>query len=147
MHKAYLLFLLAFVLAVAGECNCGVDECGCCELIDVPKIGIHDTGCLNITYVPSTVSLSLTFWLDGNLLFNETVSAEDPDICIPVPVVKDFVDVCVDFTKVAISSKGISGCVAAAFELLDITVASFNLGCFFLPDPFGAALKTIGLQL
>lgn len=65
--------------------------------------------------------------------FLTALSAENPDICLPIPIVKDFVDICFDFTNVMITSQQISGCVAVAFEVLDITVASFDLGCFNLP--------------
>ena len=83
--------LLAFVallcLAVQAHtgCQCLGDECGCCVHIKIHKLGVDDDACLNITYNPEELSISLTLTLDGksgnHTAFNKTVSAKNPDFC------------------------------------------------------------------
>ena len=67
-----LLLILASCLFVATwashieplkACSCVHDDCGCCEHLEWKAIHLNDTACLNITYFPAslTISLSLTF--------------------------------------------------------------------------------------
>lgn len=56
------------------ECKCVAHECFCCDQIDISVLGINQEGCLNITYIPSTLSLSLTLSLGSKVWLNETVS-------------------------------------------------------------------------
>lgn len=131
--KLVLLILLSLFVGAFSGCQCDKDDCGCCQHIEIDVLGVNDTGCLNISYIPATIALSLTFSLDNDVLINETVSAMDPDVCLPIPVIKDFVDICFDFTNMKYTSTDISGCVAVAFTLFGVTVGSFGLGCFDLP--------------
>jgi len=134
-----LIFVWTFIFGVvnAKNCVCIHDDCGCCAWAKIPQLHIDDDLCLNISYIPSTISLSLTFSINDHVYFNETVSAKDPDICIPVPVIDDLLDVCVDFSNMNINGNQVSGCVALAFKVVLITVAKIDLGCFKFDVPEG----------
>eukprot|EP01121_Diplochlamys_sp_Union-15-3_P006092 TRINITY_DN1656_c0_g1_i2.p1 TRINITY_DN1656_c0_g1~~TRINITY_DN1656_c0_g1_i2.p1 ORF type:complete len:149 (-),score=11.31 TRINITY_DN1656_c0_g1_i2:28-474(-) len=125
------------ILAQESGCFCKADTCGCCEHIVLKVLGINDSVCLDITYIPSEVGLSLTLWLDKLVLLNETVSLEDPDICLPIPVIDNLADVCVKFYNMNITETQVKGCVELEFTLIDVDVGDFPLGCFDIDIPTG----------
>jgi Domain of unknown function (DUF4773) len=135
------------------------DDCGCCAHVDIKSLGINDEVCVNITCefydlstvhgcghcdcvssvtllwllpqdIPATVSLSITLSLDGKVILNETESALDPDVCVPIPVLDKLIDVCVKFFDMNVSKTHVSGCVKVEFTVLGFTVATVELGCF-----------------
>jgi len=138
----FLVFLLAFALSnkprgpaadATDECECLKDDCGCCAVIQSNLLHLNDTACLNITYIPATISLSLLLSVDGKVWINETVSALDPDVCVPIPIIDYVVDVCLQFYNVQINDTDVSGCVKLELEVLDINVGGVDLGCFHFP--------------
>lgn len=62
--------------------------CGCCEHIEVKDLHINDTICVNITAIVSTLSLNIVVTLDGKVIFNDTESLENPDVCFGIPYIK-----------------------------------------------------------
>jgi len=131
-----ILFCITAICCAQDECRCSPSQCGCCADMDIPELSINEEGCLNISYIPSTISLSLTFELNGVVYLNETVSAMDPDICfgLPIPVIGKLVTVCVDFYNMVYTSQAISGCVKLGFNIV-INIITIDLGCFVLPIP------------
>jgi hypothetical protein len=77
--------------------------------------------------------LSLTFSWDGVVIFNKSVSAENPPpICFGIPHIP-IVDACVEFSNMNITKHHISGCISLVLEVLTLKVADIKLGCFTLP--------------
>merc|ERR1711991_929303 len=84
-----LLGLSAVALAHK-DCACAHDSCGCCVPVHWKEIHLNDTACLNITYFPQSLSVSLTLTLGPHTIINKTVSATAPDICVGIPFIKKF---------------------------------------------------------
>ena len=55
-------------------CKCENYVCYCCANVEIPKLHLNNTACVNLTYISEDVGLSLTFDLDGRVLYNNTVS-------------------------------------------------------------------------
>lgn len=111
-------------------CDCEGDECGCCQHIEWSKIHLDDNVCLNITYNPQQLSISLTLEIGKDVIFNKTLSAKNPDFCVDVPFLHKLASLCIDFSNLTVSNSQFSGCVEIEAKLLDITVEKAKLGCF-----------------
>ena len=158
-----LFVLLAFICGASAldlqpdsGFHCAHDTCGVCEHVEWKKIHLNDTACLNLTYIPSTLSISLTLTLGNKTIINKTVSAHDPNVCVGVPYLKKFASVCLDFSNLTFSNDHLSGCVEIKAEIFDITVAKAHLGCFnirvldneqvVLPDDFDPKKRVKSLR-
>lgn len=122
------------VLATNG-CSCRTMTCGCCEHLNIPKIGLDDTGCANITYLPKPVyGLSFTFSINGLVLYNNTVSARNPPpICFDVPHLKEYASICLKFHDLHLGQGKFEGCIKLEAELYHLRVAEHEMGCFAIP--------------
>jgi len=117
-------------------CGCQGYTCGCCAHLDIPKIELNQTGCINLTYLPHDYGLSFTLSLDGRVVYNSTVSARNPPpVCFGVPYLKDYASLCVKFYNLDVQEKSFSGCAMLEAELYHVRVAERELGCFHL-GPF-----------
>lgn len=103
---------------------------GCCVDVNWERVHLTGDACLNLTYVPKTLSISLTLTVGNLVIINKTVSAENPDICVEIPYLKKLASICLDFTNVTANSKGLSGCADLRAELIGITIEKVKLGCF-----------------
>jgi len=109
-----------------GACACTAGDCGCCAGIRIPNI-LNEEGCLNITYVSVSRTLSLIFSLNDKVVYKGSVSVFDPDVCFDIGIAD--LDVCLDWYNMQISGAKVSGCVRVDFYIV-INVGSFELGCF-----------------
>jgi len=120
----------------ARTCGCQGYTCGCCAQMDIPKIELNQTGCINLTYLPHDYGLSFTLSLDGRVVYNSTISARSPPpVCFGVPYLKDYASLCVKFYDLNVDERSFSGCVMLEAELYHVRVAERELGCFHL-GPF-----------
>ena len=101
-----------------------------CSILARLQVHLNDTICLNITYNPAELSVSLTLTVGKLTIFNKTESAHDPDFCVHVPFLKKLASICVDFSNVTFSNSHFSGCAEAVLEILGIEVEHVDLGCF-----------------
>jgi len=115
-------------------CECIGYNCGCCVYMDVPKLGLNDTGCVNVSYLPAPeYGISLTFDIDGYIVMNETISARNPPpICFGVPHLEKEVSLCVDFYNLSVSSTSFDGCVKIEARFVYVIEEEYDLGCFDL---------------
>jgi hypothetical protein len=128
----FVLFLALACLAAGSGCHCDGDTCGCCVHVSWKKIGLDGDACLNLTYIPANLEIDLTLVIGPYTIINKTVSAKDPDICVGIPYIKKLASICLDFSNVTYSNHSLSGCADVRAEIIDITVAKANLGCFNL---------------
>ncbi|XP_013781501.1 uncharacterized protein LOC106465811 [Limulus polyphemus] len=112
-------------------CKCQNYSCGCCAHLDVPRIGLNDTGCVNFTYLPKEYGISFTVTIDNYTVFNETISVHNPPpLCFGAPMLKEFADLCVHFYNITISWNKAYGCVKVEARIHHVVIASYELGCF-----------------
>ncbi|XP_014679073.1 PREDICTED: uncharacterized protein LOC106818918 [Priapulus caudatus] len=157
MRSASICFLLLACLAAMGSCSRGrergpgvalymipaVEEsgcecanysCGCCAHLDVPKIHLNDTGCVNFSYLPDEYGVSFTFSIDNKTIFNETISAKNPPpICYGVPFLEEYASVCIHFYDLELTRDKFRGCVKLEARLEHVAVGEYDLGCFQMP--------------
>ena len=131
-----LLFLALIISVVVGSCQCQRDNCGCCEHASWKRVKFSGDVCLNITYYPKSLTLSLDLTLINNLdnkttvVFNKTVSATSPNICFGVPYLHKLASLCLDFSNVTYAKTGISGCAKVELKILGFNIDGVKLGCF-----------------
>ncbi|XP_013389938.1 uncharacterized protein LOC106158476 [Lingula anatina] len=114
-------------------CKCVNYNCGCCAHMEVSKIELNETGCVNVSYLPDQYGISLTFSLNGHVYVNETISAKNPPpLCFAIPHLKDFASLCIKFYNLSVSSSKLSGCVKIQARLYHVDIEDIPLGCFKL---------------
>lgn len=114
-------------------CSCIKYDCGCCAHLDIPKVKINDTGCVNITYLPNDYGISVTFSLDNKVYINETISARNPPpLCFGIPHFK-VASLCLRFSDLSVTHHKFYGCVSVEAHLYHMKVESIKLGCFTIP--------------
>jgi len=141
MDKLSTFVIIALVLfSVIGNtfgqdgCKCVNEDCGCCLRLVINDLGINASACLNLTYISKDIGISLTFSLDGLVVYNDTISLEDPDVCFDVPVVK-VITICLAFYDMSYSDTQVDGCVNGTGSILGIQVVDLPFGCFHLSIP------------
>ncbi|XP_071103445.1 uncharacterized protein [Haliotis cracherodii] len=128
-------------------CGCLGYNCGCCAHLKVSQIGLNDTVCTNLTYLPDQYGVSLTVSVDGVVYYNNTVSARNPPpICVAVPYLKKYASICIKFYNLDIQQRTFSGCVRVLAQLATVIVESFDLGCFKIPPGGNNALAMLGTR-
>ncbi|XP_005090524.1 uncharacterized protein LOC101860221 isoform X2 [Aplysia californica] len=116
------------------SCACVNYTCGCCLHLEVEKIHLNDTGCVNISYLPEEYGLEVDVTLDGRIVYQKKISAKNPPpVCAPIPYVHKLADLCIRFYNLSVHGKQFSGCADIEFTLEGITVKTFNIGCFQIP--------------
>jgi len=116
------------------HCICGNHQCSCCEHLSIKKLHLDDTGCVNITYLPSDYGFTLTFSVNGHVYYTEELSARNPPpVCFAVPELKEYASICLKFHDLSLSNKHFAGCVKLEAELYHMRVAEHELGCFHIP--------------
>ncbi|XP_042912385.1 uncharacterized protein [Parasteatoda tepidariorum] len=112
-------------------CLCSNNTCGCCAHIEAPKIGLNDTGCVNLTYLPEEYGISFTVTIDKLTIYNETISAKNPPpACFGAPILKDYADLCLRFYDLDVSKTKLHGCVKIEARLHYVIVGEYKIGCF-----------------
>lgn len=114
-------------------CECQNYSCGCCAHLEVPKVGLNDTGCANFSYLPKEYGISFTLTIDNLTIYNETISARNPPpICFGAPMLKEYADLCIRFYDLNVTYSTAHGCVELEARLHKIVVGTYKLGCFNL---------------
>ncbi|XP_042894875.2 uncharacterized protein [Parasteatoda tepidariorum] len=115
-------------------CQCWANTCGCCLRIVAPKIGLNDTACVNLTYLPQDLGISFTVTIDKLTIYNKTISAKNPPpICFAVPTFKQAV-LCLRFYDLDVTRTKLHGCLMIEAILYHILVGEFKIGCFNLVE-------------
>ncbi|XP_052814552.1 uncharacterized protein LOC128241588 [Mya arenaria] len=117
------------------SCACKGYNCGCCVYLSWKAVGLDDTVCVNISYLPAPeYGISVTLTVDGKTYINETVSVRNPPpICIDIPHLKKYASLCVYFNNITVSNKTVQICVAIQARLVRVKVEEIDLGCFRFP--------------
>ncbi|GIY48108.1 DUF4773 domain-containing protein [Caerostris darwini] len=112
-------------------CVCQNYTCGCCAHIEAPRVGLNDTGCVNLTYLPNEYGISFTMTIDNLTIYNETISARNPPpMCFGAPILKEYADLCLHFYDLNVTRTKMHGCAQLEARLHHVVVGSYKLGCF-----------------
>ncbi|XP_048729240.2 uncharacterized protein LOC125646762 isoform X2 [Ostrea edulis] len=115
-------------------CQCVGYNCGCCQHLEVDKIGLNDTVCINVTYLDKDYGLEVTLSVDGHVYMNVSVSARNPPpLCAAIPGLKDLASICLQFYNLSVSSTSFYGCIKLVAKLKYVTVEKINIGCLRIP--------------
>ena len=126
-----------------GECHVVGYKASCCQHLEVDKVDLNSTVCVNVSYLPSDYGLSLTVTLDGKVYINETVSARNPPaLCAQLPYLKKLASICLKLYNLDISHSTFSGCAKIIIRLVDITIADEDVGCFKFLSRGHSSMKT-----
>lgn len=113
-----------------GGCSCVNMSCSCCAHVSVEKLNLNDTACLNLTYLTRDVGIQVTFDINGNVYYNQTVSESNPpDVCVAIPEFKEAASVCLKFYDLVVRNTSLSGCVDLIAKLVGVEVARVKIGC------------------
>jgi len=116
------------------SCLCSNYTCGCCYHLDVQKIFLNNTGCLNITYLPDEYGLEVDVTLDDRIVFKRKISAKNPpSICGGIPYVHKLASICLRLYNLNVQQKQFSGCAALEVDFEGVILKEFVLGCFHIP--------------
>lgn len=87
-------------------CDCHGHSCACCATASWRHK--KHSACLNITYSPSHLSVSLLFTVDGRVAYNDTVGVADlGSICFGIPFIDKLLSVCLEFAGISYSKVGL----------------------------------------
>lgn len=121
---------------VLDACSCVDYNCGCCAHLEEKEIHLNSTICMNISYLVHDYGISLTVTVNGYAIFNETVSARNPPpICLGVPYVKEYADLCIRLYDIDATSTHLHACVKAEARMKMIVIAKYEFGCFNIGPP------------
>uniref|UniRef100_K1RDG1 DUF4773 domain-containing protein n=1 Tax=Magallana gigas TaxID=29159 RepID=K1RDG1_MAGGI len=124
-------------------CSCVGYTCGCCQHLEVDKIGLNDTVCINVKYLDQDYGLEVTLSVDGHVYINASISARNPPpLCAAIPGLKDLASICLQFYNLNVNSTSFSGCMRVVAKLKYVTVDKINIGCFKIP-PSKSGARTV----
>ncbi|KAJ4436527.1 hypothetical protein ANN_16558 [Periplaneta americana] len=116
---------------------------GLCEGGNEPSGSLKAIFCMNISYLVHDYGISLTVTVNGYAIFNETVSARNPPpICLGVPYVKEYADLCIRLYDIDATSTHLHACVKAEARMKMIVIAKYEFGCFNIGPPGVATTGT-----
>lgn len=128
-------------------CSCVGYTCGCCQHLEVEKIGLNDTVCINVTYLDQDYGLEVTLSVDGHVYINASISARNPPpLCAAIPGLKDLASICLQFYNLNVNSTSFSGCMRVVAKLKYVTVEKINIGCFKIPPSKSSARAVPNVQ-
>ncbi|RNA13806.1 hypothetical protein BpHYR1_040165 [Brachionus plicatilis] len=109
-------------------CNCEGRNCSCCAHVEVKKIKLNDTGCLNMSY-SNLNDISVQFDLDGKILYEKSISVVNPpDLCFQTGV--PLAELCLKFYQLDARNRSLSGCVDLIAKFDGKQIARIKLGSF-----------------
>jgi len=112
-------------------CDCKGWQCGCCAHIEIDRIALNSSVCVNLTYLPNDYGMSFTVTIGNRTLFNETISARSPPpLCAGVPYLKEFGEICIRFYNLNATLHSLSGCVDLEAQVSHVVVGEYDIGCF-----------------
>jgi len=115
-------------------CSCVNCTCGCCYHVEVQKIYLNDTACIQLSYLPDEYGLQLSLTLNGRVVFNRKISVKNPPpVCGGIPYVHKFASLCLQLYELSIENKHFSGCVKLEVEFEGAIIKDFPMGCFQIP--------------
>lgn len=128
-------------------CSCVGYTCGCCQHLEVEKIGLNDTVCINVTYLDQDYGLEVTLSVDGHVYIYASISARNPPpLCAAIPGLKDLASICLQFYNLNVNSTSFSGCMRVVAKLKYVTVEKINIGCFKIPPSKSGARAVPNVQ-
>ncbi|XP_022328591.2 uncharacterized protein LOC111127620 [Crassostrea virginica] len=128
-------------------CSCVGYNCGCCQHLEVDRIKLNDTVCINVTYLDQDYGMELTLSVDGHVYINASFSARNPPpLCAALPWLKDVASLCVQFYNLNVTSSSFSGCLRVVAKLKYVTVEKINIGCFKIPPSSKLRAQTESLS-
>ncbi|XP_068736669.1 uncharacterized protein [Montipora capricornis] len=114
-------------------CGCTGKEqrqCGCC--VNLQEIIKQNYAvCTNLTYIESETGVRLTFTANNKVLFNETLSGENPP-----PLCEGMIgmaDLCVKVSNMSYEKKKFGGCIEIYSDVVR-RVVDLKLGCHYYKE-------------
>ncbi|XP_063227907.1 uncharacterized protein LOC134533974 [Bacillus rossius redtenbacheri] len=121
---------------VSDKCVCQGYTCGCCAHLEEDEIHLNSTICVNVSYLPKDYGVSFVMTLNEYVLYNETISVRNPPpVCIGMPFVKEFAELCARLYDVDAKPTKLHACVGVEARLRHVLIAKYNLGCFTIGNP------------
>jgi len=116
------------------SCLCSNYTCGCCYHLEVSKINLNDTACVNITYLVKDYGLEVEVTLDERVVFRKEISAKNPPpICGGIPYVHKLASVCLRLYNLTVYNRTFAACTSLEVEFEGVVLKDFELGCFHIP--------------
>ncbi|XP_078337909.1 uncharacterized protein LOC144626783 [Crassostrea virginica] len=132
--------------SATGSCQCAGTSCGCCETVSV--LIEKKTVCINVKYLKKNIGVLLTVTWDGNAVVSKEVSVSNPlDICLNVPLLKKYTQLCVQLYNMDVGKDGLSGCNRITIKVAIFNVIKVDLGCFKIPFAEGMGAADFGQLL
>ncbi|XP_022099650.1 uncharacterized protein LOC110984127 [Acanthaster planci] len=112
-------------------CSCQGKECGCCQSVKIPALGINSKACANVTFLSEQIGAKLSLSIDGKVIFDQTVSVKNPE-----PICKNFkgrFQICGELYKLSVSPEEFEACARLQAKAYGRVIATVDLGCFKIP--------------
>ncbi|XP_013402402.1 uncharacterized protein LOC106168024 [Lingula anatina] len=124
------------------SCKCVHVNCQCCRGIEVPKLRLDVSACVNFTYVSRlrVPQLNLTLLMDKAVKTGSLISAHDPpEVCMST--VYKAAEFCMEFYNSTLTvnkhddhKTTFTGCVQFNLNLLSVWTLQFPMDCFKIPQ-------------
>ncbi|KAG8181905.1 hypothetical protein JTE90_026063 [Oedothorax gibbosus] len=114
------------------SCDCeGEDStCACCGHMKISTIRLDKKVCIEVGYNNEKKALSLNIKAGDKVLYNNSISATNPPpVCIGIPPMTMFADVCFDFYDIKVNTEEIHFCLNVKPRLVKKNVADWKVGC------------------
>jgi len=120
--------------SLGSGCVCQKGSCGCCEHVNVPKIHLNDTACINVTYVSEDIGIRLVLEVDDHIYYSKEISVRNPPpVCYEVPHLRDYASLCMRLYNVEVTREYFAACSELEAKLYHVRVARQKIGCFRIP--------------
>jgi hypothetical protein len=111
-----------------GGCECDNITCSCCAHIEIDRLNLNDTVCLNFTYLSNDLGIEFEFSVNNVVYLNQTISVTNPPLaCFGY---KETGSLCFKFYELNIHNRSISGCLDIVAKVADIEIVTVKVGCF-----------------
>lgn len=120
------------IVATEDGCHCTGETCNCCKTVSLKFLSLTKQVCVNLVFDQQGLGFELQLSIDGKVILHQKVEAKNPSpVCINIPLHGMEVKACIEFTKLKVSSSGMSGCLDLSAKIK--REYKFQLGCFKIP--------------
>ncbi|XP_049762502.1 uncharacterized protein LOC126088405 [Schistocerca cancellata] len=115
-------------------CSCQDLTCGCCVGMRIQAFSFDRTACMNLTYDPYEFALVADVLMDGDSLYQQTMSAKNPPpLCMPVPIpYAPSMDMCMRLWDVYTPGLNLHACLDMEARLQRAPVLVLHFDCMVM---------------
>ncbi|XP_047118623.1 uncharacterized protein LOC124799131 [Schistocerca piceifrons] len=115
-------------------CSCQDLTCGCCVGMRIQAFSFDRTACMNLTYDPYEFALVADVLMDGDSLYQRTMSAKNPPpLCMPVPIpYAPSMDMCMRLWDVYTPGLNLHACLDMEARLQRAPVLVLHFDCMVM---------------